>query len=418
MTERATQAMADELAFDAAMEDLQVPDPSNLDIENGLDGLNSVHTLTPDQAKQVLALAAQHVSSWIKAVGAGRTLHILNMGPIFTLRHTQEGRQTAIDQPEVAGHVTKILAGMVAGGLSIRNGIRDGYFGQPAEVLVGTLGELLSHRPDPEPDSRGELSVLALMLSDLVYRYDNPDLIERIKTQLPVEWLMTPTGDEVSKKYPTVRRLLEKAWSTNDPERQELASRLLQMGPEKVEVFFQHLKEQEKQPGVDAFDTLVKVFTIITADSPDHPIENLEGHEEISEAVWVELLETDRSDPRLRPLRHRLIGKEWYWDEESVLYTLLETFNNMGIKEGDELPFIIEHEQEILTALNQKLDRRPHTFQEGLERTAEKGEFAKRLQVVIAELRKVATDLVSVDQLTAGYPDELLFAALWSPVRA
>ncbi len=143
----------------------------------------------------------------------------------------------------------------------------------------------------------------------------------------------------------------------------------------------------------------------------------LSGIDAATQDLWIDLLEINRQDPRLRPLRESLIGREWYWDED-IMYTLVETMEGMAIPVGEEATFIESHTDVILNRfIDPKHWRKEehNKYRSGLELTHQRGELGSRLASVIGEVRRMLEK--NGWRAEKVMPNELLFASLYTPTK-
>lgn len=411
-----------EMHFEAAIEGLRKPGSSGVDVENSLADLSQVRGISLPQARQVLNFAASNIPTWIEA--AGEDVVIAAISPSIDAFRTHA--ETSDDEKmrgEFASLSSQLVSGIVlAQPQSYRerlvSEVRSGRFGEPKAVLSGVAVSLLTKADRGQEYGDGASEAIARVLDDVV-TFNDSTLLEPVKAALPLEWLDGDFGEEdLKKQFPRVHQFIEQAFV--NPEERHLA--LVRMFGSSADSQRERLKKRIRQGEFgDAIDALGKVVGVLASSEVGAENQTAEdrGRDSLTEDLWIELLEINRRDPRLRPLREKLIGREWYWDSESAIYTLTETMSGMALPLGKEEAFIARYEDAIvsrLLAMQQGDGGARRKYREGLELTHQRGEFSGRLAAVLGEVRQMMKDNKgkSADEIM---PNELLFASLYTPVK-
>lgn len=412
-----------EMHFESAIEGLRKPGNSAVDVENSLADLSQVRGISIPQARQVLGFAASNIPAWIEAAGEEVVI-----AAIFPSIDTFRAHAETSDDEKIKGEFASLSSQLVSGivlaqpqsyGERLASEVRSGRFGEPKAVLGGVAVSLLTKADRGQEYGDGASETIARVLDDVV-ALDDPALLEPVKAVLPLEWLDGDFGEEDFKKqFPRVHRFLEQAFIS--PEERHLA--LVRMFDASTESQRERLKKRVKQGEFgDAIDALGKVVGVLASSEPEvgSPTAISRERDSLTEDLWIELLEINRRDPRLRPLREKLIERDWYWDSESAIYTLTETMNGMALPLGEEETFIARHEDVIvsrLLAMQQGDEGARRKYREGLELTHQHGELSGRLAAVLGEVRQIMKDNKerSADEIM---PNELLFASLYTPVKS
>lgn len=297
--------------------------------------------------------------------------------------------------------------------------VRSGRFGEPKAVLGGVAASILTKADRGQEFGDGSSETIARVLDDVV-ALDDPNILEPLKAALPLEWLDGDFGEEDFKKqFPRVHQFLEQAFV--QPEERHLA--LVRMFDASTDSQRERLKKRIKQGEFgDAVDALGKVVGVLASSEVNEETATVadRDRDSLTNDLWIELLEINRRDPRLRPLRERLIGREWYWDSDSPIYTLTETMAGMALPVGEEEAFIARHEDAIVARLLDGLrgnDEDSRKYKAGLKLTHQREEFSGRLAVVLKEVRQMMKDNKekSAEDIMST---ELLFASLYTPVKS
>lgn len=408
-----------EMYFEAAIEGLRKPGSSGVDVENSLADLSQVRVISLPQARQVLGFAASNIPAWIEA--AGEEVVVAAISPsIDAFRVQAETSDDERIKGEFASLSSQLVSGIVLArpqsyGERLASEVRSGRFGEPKAVLSGVAVSLLTKADRGQEYGDGASETIARVLNDVVVLND-PALLEPLKGTLPFEWLDGAFGEEDFKKqYPRVHQFLEQAFV--NPEERHLA--LARMFDASTESQRERLKKRiRKGEFGDAIDALGKVVGVLASSEVGAENQTAEDRDRdsLTEDLWIELLEINRRNPRLRPLRERLIGREWYWDSDSPIYTLTETLDGMALPLGEEKAFITRHEDAIVSRLldaQQGNDTTSRKYREGLQLTHQRGEFSGRLAAVLGEVRQMMKDNKgrSADEIM---PNKLLFASLYT----
>lgn len=411
-----------EMHFEAAIEGLRKPGSSGVDVENSLADLSQVRGISLPQARQVLGFAASSIPAWIEA--AGEEVVVAAISPSIDAFRTHA--ETSDDE-KIKGEFVSLSSQLVSGIVlaepqsyreRLASEVRSGRFGEPKAVLSGVAVSLLTKADRGQEYGDGASETIARVLDDVVTLND-PTLLEPVKAALPLEWLDGDFGEEDFKKqFPRVHQFLEQAFVS--PEERHLA--LARMFDSSSDSQRERLKKRIRQGEFgDAIDALGKVVGVLASSEVGAENQTAEDRDRdsLTEDLWIELLEINRRDPRLRPLREKLIEREWYWDSESAIYTLTETMNGMALPLDEEETFIARHEDVIvsrLLAMQQGDDGARRKYREGLELTHQHGELSGRLAAVLGEVRQIMKDNKerSADEIM---PNELLFASLYTPVK-
>lgn len=411
-----------EMHFEAAIEGLRKPGSSGVDIENSLADLSNVRGISFPQARQVLGFATSNIPAWIEAAGGEVVIAAISPS-IDTLRAHAETSDDEKVKAEFATLSSQLVSGIVLAEpesyrAKLAAEVRSGRFGEPKTILSGVAVSLLTKANRGQGYGDGSSETVARVLDDVV-ALDDPTLLEPVKAALPLEWLDGDFGEEDFKKqFPRVHQFLEQAFLS--PEEKHLA--LARMFDTSAESQRERLKKRIRQGEFgDAIDVLGKVVGVLASSEVEavNPTVEDRDRDSLTEDLWIELLEINRRDPRLRPLRERLIGRGWYWDSDSLIYTLTETMDGMALPVGEEEVFIARHEDAIVNRLldvQRGDDKSSRKYREGLKLTHQRGEFSGRLAAVLQEVRQMmrdnkersAEDIMSTD---------LLFASLYTPVK-
>lgn len=416
MQEHQQRAMQ-EMLFEAAVVSFRTPHGSSVDIENSLTILTSITKPTLSQAQRVLSFAHDNISSWIQATDPSTTMSALTPSLHSLVEHAHTLQDPKEAQKELT-MVTKTIAEFVVAEPKVftdefASEIREGRFGNPQETLGDITQALLRKRVKDggQLDYDEEESETLARALDTVISLDNPDIIEPLKLFLPYEWLNRKEGEQLFKeRFPQVHTFLEQPFSHPEEKYVALAEEFITLDEEQRLDLGDRVSQKEFG---DPFETFGKITSVVISRTKNIKDKDKEADiEELAEGLWIELLEMDRDDGRLRPMREELMEKKWYWDE-NITYTLIETIENMGIAIGQEEAFMTKHQDAIFTALQEaagKGDSRSR-YWEGIELTYVRGELPGRLAAMTAETR----EMIESGDLTGELPDELLFASLYTP---
>lgn len=410
------RSVGQQIAYEAALDDLRKLEPTGVDIENAFVQIRSLGTPNHREMIEVLDLAATNIPLWVNAIGSRPAIE--GLSPYITAFRdlTQQS-----DNTESRNEFTSVTSGIVARAVMadpnsyedyLALQIQEGQFGDHREILPRVLGHVLREGWGRSDFGYGESGVVARMI-DEVLQLDDPTLVEPLKSHLPMVWLSGGyEEDDLREQFPRVHRLLERPLVEDLEERHRtLANMFLEGSENQREALKTKIKAGEFG---DGFETIGKVLALISSEeSTKITAASADTIDSVAEDLWIELLEIDRHDPRLRPLRERFIEKEWYWDDESVTYTLVETLNELGIDVGDERSFITRHEEAIGQQLLEYADK---DLKDGITRTIEKRELGARLAVFTTEVRKyLEKQNRTPEYLITNFSDGLLMASLYTP---
>lgn len=410
-----------QIIFDDALQNLGGSEgESDRSIEFSLNQIGEIGRPTFPQANKLLDTASRKALSWTEIVGADQVIKVLTPS-LDVVRAQAEAADDPKSQDNFLTQASALMAGVMLADTdayreSLRASLQKGTFGNRGQVLVRTLNALFRVYKQnegswtrPEKDCRRLIDAL----DDLV-GMGNPDLLHQIVPNIPLGLLYPQEG--IVERFPQTAKFLDGVLRGEDqvaPKR--LAEMLLQiLGDDEREKFRARICNGEFG---DSVDTLCKVLaTLLTHKKGDDSDRDFIGKEEVAEELWLDLLDLNRQDPRLRPIRHLAIAHKWYWDEDSASYTLVETLDGLGVAIDEERAFVEQYEDVIMEALKRNLHYSEvwKDLGSGIELTQKKGELAGRLAVILAELRKRAR---TGSDLYRNFPDELLAASLYTPPR-
>lgn len=399
-----------ELAYEAALDDLRKPTPDSLDIENALDQLAGIPSLRPAQTRGFLTLAASRARVWGELVGTAVMVDRLTP-------HVQNLRQSVevSDKPEEKEEFYRTAAQLSTGILqldptSYRDLASSGYFDEEGQVLRGTLEGLLG-----EYDKKGRLwgeddaEHLTPMLADLVAT-GKPEQVVALQSVLPVRFLYF--YPDLVRKHPEVQQVLEQAEKENQQRHQKVAKIYLTSDDEQREILKTKVRAGELGNSVDVLAACVN--GLLDAE-PTQTTANRSDSDRAAEDLWIELLEINRNDPRLIPLREKAISRDWYWDTDSPVYTLMETLHAYEEATEEILDindFVKRNEDSIVNALRGGYGW--NKYGKGVELTRERGEFSTRLGKVLEEVYETTRGDLNAG-LVSEFPASLLLASLYTP---
>lgn len=422
MQEEATR-IQQEVQFEAALGVLREPSIASQAIVDSLDALRTMRSLSPSQARQVLGLAADNISTWIVAVGSDSVIDAV-FPAIDSAREHVRASDNAELESEFTAQTSRVIAHLIMAepdryDEELDSQLKQGRFGNRGPVLTGVLTNILHEGEESRVFGTRNSGYLARIIDDVI-TLEDPSVLEPLRPALPFQWLDKGYGEqELKHLFPRVYQLLTEPLLHSDETYRDLARIFVTLEDRKP------LKERVKSGQLgDVFDIFGKVLGVLTSDevqaNPSVLHENVErtSVEKASEDLWIELLEINRGDPRLRPLRERLIGKDWYWDPDSAIYTLMETIDNMGVTIGHEADFIKTHATEISQHIQERVMLNQITrrkYGQGIALAIKRGELTPRLGAILSEIQQIRGRL-SYDDLQKSYPNDLLFAALHSPI--
>lgn len=371
----------------------------------------------------MLSFAASNIPAWIKAAGEEVVVGAISPSIDAFRAHAEISDDEKI-KDEFASISSQLVSGIVLAEpqsyrARLAAEVRSGRFGEPKAVLGGVAASILTKADRGQEFGDGSSETIARVLDDVV-ALDDPNILEPLKAALPLEWLDGDFGEEDFKKqFPRVHQFLEQAFV--QPEERHLA--LVRMFDASTDSQRERLKKRIKQGEFgDAIDALGKVVGVLASSEVNEETATVadRDRDSLTNDLWIELLEINRRDPRLRPLRERLIGREWYWDSDSPIYTLTETMAGMALPVGEEEAFIARHEDAIVARLLDGLrgnDENSRKYKAGLKLTHQREEFSGRLAVVLKEVRQMMKDNKekSAEDIMST---ELLFASLYTPVKS
>jgi len=89
--------------------------------------------------------------------------------------------------------------------------VRKGRFGEPKTVLSGLAATLLDKRDRGQEYGGGASGTIARVLDDVVALGD-PELVEPLKSRLPLEWLDGDFGEkDLREQFPRVHQFIEQS---------------------------------------------------------------------------------------------------------------------------------------------------------------------------------------------------------------
>lgn len=389
-----------QMAYEAALDGLREINPDSVDLENSFDQLQSIKNPSPTEARGVLDLAARRSVLWVGMVDTDVILFGLSPS-LESYRADVKSQNNPQVQTEYNQIVTQIAAGIVrAQPESLARLMQFGYFEDDGVVMTNVLSELL-----PVYQQRGiiwdearDVGMLAVMLSQVVDA-NNPDLITQLQPALPTRLLYFEP--ESLRLFPQVKQVLEQTWETNQQKYSELANTYAFLVGDARDTFAERVLSGEFGDPVEVF---ISCVTSLTSAEDDPNRDSAAAH------LWPELLEVDRSDPRIKPLRERLMSREWYWDE-SKIYTLVETITGLEGEDNvaDIKAFMGRYAETIAQILRKSYAWKK--YGEGVERTISRGEFPAKLAAIVEEILETSRGNLN-DPYVAEFSDGLLLAAL------
>lgn len=416
-----------EIRFEASLDELRRPDVGTTGIEDSLAELSQFKSITHHQAHTVLRLAASNLSTWTEAVEAEGVLAAVSPSIDALRTYTKNA-----DDPTVAREfhefTAKIATGLILAEPTVyrhrlASMLREGFFDQATgRVLSNIVEGVLNLRDQRQEYGDENTQTVGRMLDDLI-EMDDPGLLEPLSPILPFEWLDGDFGEQDFRDhFPRVHQLIEQALLHPENKHKALAQMFTAFDEKKRT----RLKDEVKKGKYgDVFDTLGKVVAVLTSD--EDPQLSPAVRATITEDLWIELLEINRIDPRLRPLRERLVNEEWYWDTENIMYTLIETLDGMAIPAGEEGAFIARHEEAIVRELQQAAQESmglnpdiPQAYLDGLNLTYQRGELTDRLAAILGEVRQMPRlhTTEGLENFMQHFPNSLLFASLYTPSKS
>ena len=399
-----------ELAYEAALDDLRKPSPDSLDIENALDQLAGIPSLRPNQIRGFLTLAASCIRMWGELVGTDIMVERLTPH-VQSLRQTVEESDKPEEKEEFYRTATQLSTGILQLDPTAYRGLASrGYFDDEGQVLRGTLEGLLG-----EYDKKGRLwgeddaEQLTPMLADLVAK-GNSEHIVSLQPVLPVRFLYF--YPDLVRANPQVHQVLEQAEKANQQRHLEVAKIYLTSDDDQREVLKAKVKTGELGNSVDVLAACVNGLMDAEGAQVDR---DRTDSDRAAEDLWIELLEINRNDPRLIPLREKAIFRDWYWDTDSPVYTLMETLHAYEEATEEILDiddFVKRNEDAIMSALRGSYGW--SKYGKGVELTRERREFSTRLGKILEEIYEAIRGNVSAG-LVSELPSSLLLASLYTP---
>lgn len=394
-----------QLSYEAALPYLREPQPTSTDVENILDYLSEITRPTLGQARGILGAAAIAVHSWVETSDADTVIKTLT--PSLQVQRTHIEAASEPEEGSFARQSSLIISGILSADFTayptqLRKMIDEGQFGEKGRVLTGVLQNILPAYKGRaglllEDQEEAEVTNVATIMDDLIEV--DPKLMEGLQLILPTYILFA--SKDLPTTNPRVYRALSDMLGTQQVHR-DLAETYLTLDVDRDE-----LKERIKSREFgDPIDVFANVCAVAVTDPKF-------DHDDLAEDVWIELLEINRFDPRLRPLREKIMSREWYWDPDSAMLTLVETVESFDLRGHTRIAkFLDQHQGDILKALKER-----HTewnrFGEGIELAAEAGELTGRLTAIIQEVIKIKEETDS--EYPLHFSDALLLAALHIP---
>lgn len=376
-----------QIAYESALEGLDaIVHPNSVDLENAFDQLSDIKNPSLVEAKSILYLAARRSPLWSGAVDTDVILFGLSPSLEAYRAHvkTQDNPEA---QDEYNQTVVQIAIGMVRSNPdALPRLMQFGYFEEDGVTMTGVLGELL-----PNYQNRGfiwdtdsDSGILPVMLDNVVNAQD-PSLLAKLEPVFPLRLLEEP---ESTRLFPRVREVLEQVQAKKNATYIDMAREYIFYTDESKDVFKSKVRAGELGNPIEALTAGVDYLV-----SPNNSDGTEQERESAAYDLWAELLEITRTDPKTRPLREKLISREWYWDE-SIMYTLIDTVVGMeGDIENldprfDRQVFIEMHFTEIIEILRKTSEWKK--YGKRIEDTISRGEFPKRLNAVLDEVLELS----------------------------
>ncbi|MDP3998127.1 MAG: hypothetical protein Q8P89_00730 [bacterium] len=404
-----------ELLFESAIEELSQWCPGSVDIENALHSLSTIRDLRPAQAMSVLGLARKNIESWME-VKVDPEKVIDTLAPSFRAyrQHLSQKGNPDIEKDYLETAST-ILSGVIENNpenyrKTVAAPLRKGVFGQPAIVLARLLKkplEIVKAGGTIWDDEFDDYENLAVMLGDLVKMGDQ-SAIDSLKPHLPVAFMRHNIAYYDLSVDPRVKDLLESAAKDYPSDIEKLAKNYLDFDEVKQE----ELREMtlEGQFGPPAAGALAIISAIIENDEQADP-EAKATIEETIQDLWVGLLDMDRSDIGLRPIREMIITKPWYWENDAAAYTAIESLEGLDIEEEE---FVERYGDLMLDTIKSNLSSKEKKALK-IPSDDPKEEVKQRLVEILKELRQ--EDTSSEDALFRNLSDRQLAIRLYSPEK-
>lgn len=397
-----------QIAYESALEGLNaIVHPNSVDLENAFDQLSDIKTPSPVEAKGVLDLAARRSPLWSDTVDTDVILFGLSPS-LEAYRAHIKAQNDPEAQTEYNQTVVKIATGMIRSNPeALPRLMQFGYFEDDGVAMTGVLSELL---PDYQErgfiwDQERDSGLLPAMLENVVSA-PNPDLIGRLEPILPLRLLQEP---ESTRLFPQVRETLEQVQAKRNATYIDMAREYMFYSDKNKATFKAKVRAGELGDPIEGLTAGVDYLV-----SPDNSDGTEQQRESAAYDLWAELLEVTRTDPRTRPLREKLMSREWYWDE-SKMYTLIET--SMGMRGDienldplfDRNSFIERHSDEIAQILRETSEWKK--YGKFVENTISRGELPRRLSAVVDEVLELSNGNIK-DPYVEEFSDGLLLATL------
>lgn len=311
------EGLQQQLLFEATIDDLRRPGQSPIDIENGLDSLSSLQRLSPQQAGMILELAGRDASLWARAVDPRRIIQVL--APSFSIyRELLEQR----DDPEAMNQFTELSTTIVteiavsspdAYRVTVVQPLKQGAFGEYGPTLVGVVKKLVS-RWDREGtiwnDEYIDEENIVGMVEEVLALGDDT-LIAGLRENAPSRLIYT--GDPATEKSfsPRLKQLLQEARRGDAAETLRLVHRYLDAEEDEQEALRSRIVNGEFGDRVMVVDRIVSALM----QSQDRLIPSeRERIDQSAYDLWLDLLDKDPNDPRLRSITAEVINLEQYWN--------------------------------------------------------------------------------------------------------
>lgn len=402
-----------EFAFANAIEELSQWKPGHVDVENALHSLSGIRNLRPNQAKVVLDLARESIDHWM-GVKVDPKQVVDALVPSFRIYRQHVSQQNNPDlERDYSESVSVILSGIIEDdpenySKAVSFHLKKGAFGPPAIILTHLFQKPFETIKDGGIiwDEFEGYETLEVVLDDLIEMGDQ-DAIESLKPYLPVAFMLHYIACYRLSVNPRVEELLESAAEDYPPNIAKLAQNYLNLDECKKEEISEMILEG--QFGSPTLAARMLISALLEKEEQAKP----EVKEEIKETVenlWVDLLDKDRSDIGLQPIREMIIARPWYWEGEDVAYTAVESINGLGLKVEE---FVERYGDLMLDAIENHLFPKEKLDLKIPGRTSREA-IKQRLVNILKDLGQ--DDLSSETALFRNLPDRLLADSL-HPLR-
>lgn len=376
-----------QMLFEAAIEDLGRPSATSVDIENGLGSLGQLRTLSLQQSRAILNLARNNMSAWVQASDSLQAIEAVTPSLTAYREHVEQS-----NTPQLREEYTEIASTILSGVITVdprayqqtvARPLRQGAFGEYGPILAGITNRLSEtmeqrgtiHRHGEEDD----YSSLIGFMRELIDLND-PSLVETIKLAIPGKLLYMDQAQRM-KLSPEIRQFLENARVGNDSETSRLVHLYLVSDYSDQDKLRERILKGEFGDAATVVDKIVS--SLVSGRNKHQEVEQVEADESAYE-LWLDMIDKDSSDPKLRSVTANVIELDQYWQGgEQAVYICTASLDRLGLRIGEEELFVMKYGDRILDILKansfgqalgagrfQELEKQEHLTEEQQQRIA------------------------------------------------